>query len=97
MDWTHVETAIAAQRALSGSEWGRVGPLRVRMGVHTGHAEVEGTDYAVSHTFNRAARLMSAGHGGQILLSQETVALVQNQLPGVVSHLPPADKSHRTP
>ncbi len=80
-----VRAAVTAQRALAHTNWGRVGPLRVRMGIHTGQAQVEGRDYAVSHTFNRAARLMSAGHGGQILLSQETAALVRSQLPAEIS------------
>ena len=76
--------ALAAQRALQGETWGETGPLRVRMGLHTGPAEWTGEDYAVSHTLNRAARVMSAGHGGQILLSQEAADLVSRQLsPGV--------------
>jgi len=82
--------ALAAQRALLAQEWGETGPLRVRMGLHTGPAEVaqEGggrADYAVSHTLNRAARIMSAAHGGQILLSQETADLVRRELPPGVS------------
>jgi len=52
------------------------------MGLHTGEAEVDpaGDEYAVSHTKNRAARIMSAAHGGQILLSQESTDLVQRTL-----------------
>ena len=57
------------------------------MGLHTGEAELDpgGDEYAVSHTKNRAARIMSAAHGGQILLSQETGDLVDHQLPPGVS------------
>jgi len=63
---------------------GLTGPLKVRMGLHTGPAELDkqcNAPYEVSHTLNRAARVMSAGHGGQILLSQVTAELVARQLP----------------
>ena len=61
---------MAAQRALAAADWGDTGPLRVRMGLHTGPALADGDDYdtGTSHTLNRAARVMSAAHGGQILL-----------------------------
>jgi predicted ATPase/DNA-binding SARP family transcriptional activator len=73
--------AIAAQRALQIEPWPEaVGPVRVRMGLHTGPAELVGDDYAVSHTLNRAARVMGAGFGGQILLSQVTADLVTREL-----------------
>ena len=55
--------------------------LRVRMGIHTGPEEWLGSDYAVSHTLNRVARIMSAGHGGEILVSSETVESVNGILP----------------
>jgi predicted ATPase/class 3 adenylate cyclase len=82
--------ALAGQRALLAGTWPALtGPLRVRMGLHTGPAEIErsssGNDYAISHTLNRVARIMSAGHGGQILLSQETADLVERTLPDRVS------------
>ncbi|MEK7328400.1 MAG: AAA family ATPase, partial [Chloroflexota bacterium] len=64
-----VMAALAAQRALAATTWGATGPLRVRMGLHAGPAEARGGDYAASHTLNRVARVASAGHGGQILLS----------------------------
>lgn len=78
--------AIAAQKALLSAAWPtQTGPLKVRMGLHTGPAEIEhtpdGIDYAVSHTLNRAARIMSAGSGGQILLSREAADLVEQNLP----------------
>lgn len=76
-----VEAAAAGQRALALLSWGRVGPLRVRMGIHTGHAVSDGEDYEVSHTFNRTARIMSAGHGGQILLSVDVVDQLDGILP----------------
>src|SRR5258707_10127033 len=57
-----VDAAIAAQRALE---------LPVRMGLATGEAELRGGDY-FGTVLNRAARVMAAGHGGQILLAGAT-------------------------
>lgn len=61
-----VETAITAQRALK---------LPVRMGLATGEAEVRGGDY-FGTVLNRAARVMAAGHGGQILVAESTAVLL---------------------
>ncbi|MEZ4480323.1 MAG: adenylate/guanylate cyclase domain-containing protein [Dehalococcoidia bacterium] len=61
-----VLAAIDAQRALS---------LPVRMGITTGEAESRGHDY-FGPALNRAARIMAAGHGGQVLLAQSTASLV---------------------
>ncbi len=66
-----VEAAIAAQHRLV------VSGLTVRMGLHTGEAERVGDDYR-GRSVNRAARVMAIGHGGQILLSDITAALVRN-------------------
>ena len=55
-------------------------PLRVRMGLHTGVAELRDDDYFGS-AVNHAARIMSVGHGGQILLSHATEQLVRDTLP----------------
>ncbi len=80
--------ALAAQRALGDAHWGPTGPLKVRMGLHTGPAELDShgnAPYQVGHTLNRAARVMSAGYGGQILLSQEAADLVERGLPEGVS------------
>ncbi|MCC7164190.1 MAG: SIR2 family protein [Anaerolineae bacterium] len=76
-----LNSALDAQRALRDGSWGETGPLRVRMGIHTGPEEWLGSDYAVSHTLNRVARIMSAGHGGEILVSNETVEIVEGALP----------------
>jgi class 3 adenylate cyclase len=78
--------ALDAQRALRDEAWGATGPLKVRMGLHTGPGELrEGAlntrDYAVSHTLNRVARIRSAGHGGQVLLSMATAELLGDHLP----------------
>ena len=73
---TRWRAAIDAQLALAGEPWPETGPLRVRMGVHTGAAELRDGDYH-GPTLNRAARLMSVGHGGQILVSLVTSELVR--------------------
>ncbi len=61
-----VDAAIAAQRKLE---------LPVRMGIATGEAELHEGDY-FGAVLNRVARLMSAGHGGQILLAESTAVLL---------------------
>ena len=61
-----VDAAVAAQRALE---------LPVRMGIATGEAELRGADY-FGAVLNRAARVMAAGHGGQILLAESTAVLL---------------------
>jgi predicted ATPase/class 3 adenylate cyclase len=73
--------ALEAQRALNSETWDAIQPdsLRVRMGLHTGEAEARAGDYFGSAP-NRAARLMSIGHGGQILLSAVTADLVREGL-----------------
>ncbi len=76
-----VEAALQAQRGLAVTAWGEAEPLRVRMGIHSGPAEVSGDEYAVGHTLNRVARIMSAGHGGQILLSASAAELLKENLP----------------
>jgi class 3 adenylate cyclase len=72
--------AVDAQRRLQAEPWGEVGPLRVRMAVHTGVAEERDGDY-YGPALNRAARLLATGHGGQVLLSDATTALVRETLP----------------
>jgi class 3 adenylate cyclase len=71
---------LKAQHALAHEAWGETGPLRVRMGIHTGEAATREGDY-FGPTLNRAARIMSAGHGGQVLLSAAAAALVADELP----------------
>jgi predicted ATPase/DNA-binding SARP family transcriptional activator/class 3 adenylate cyclase len=72
--------AVAAQCAVSVEPWAVTGPLRVRMGLHTGEAQPRQGDY-VGPALNRAERIMSAGHGGQVLCSAATEALVRDALP----------------
>jgi predicted ATPase/Tfp pilus assembly protein PilF len=54
--------------------------VRVRMGLHTGEAQISSSDY-IGIDVHRAARIAAAAHGGQVLLSQKTYELVENQLP----------------
>jgi predicted ATPase/class 3 adenylate cyclase len=72
-----IEAAVAIQRAFAAQDWGETGPLLVRIGVHTGVAEERGGDY-FGPAVNRAARLMEIGHGGQVLVSSTTAALVED-------------------
>lgn len=73
-------TAIDAQRALGKASWDEVPPIRVRMAVHVGAAEERDSDY-FGPAVNRVARLLSAGHGGQVLLSLPATELVRDNLP----------------
>jgi class 3 adenylate cyclase len=75
-----VAGAVAAQRALAKHEWRDGADVRVRMGLHTGEPSVGAEGY---HGLDvvRAARICSAGHGGQILMSETTRALIGNDLP----------------
>jgi class 3 adenylate cyclase len=72
--------AVAAQRALTAHEWPRRSDVRVRMGLHTGEPQVGEHGY-LGIDVVRAARICSAGNGGQILLSETTRALLGNALP----------------
>jgi predicted ATPase/class 3 adenylate cyclase len=81
-----VAAALAAQQALIAERWEDLQPnaIRVRMGLHTGEAEMREGMYA-GPGLNRAARLMSIGHGGQTLLSSTTADLVRDMLPAGAS------------
>ncbi len=76
--------AVAAQQALRAASWGKLGALHVRMVLHTGVAEERDGDY-FGPPLNRAARLLTIGHGGQILLSRATQELVCDILPAGVA------------
>jgi predicted ATPase/class 3 adenylate cyclase len=79
-----VSAAIDAQRGLARHDWPDGTDLRVRVGLHSGEAYLAGDDYG-GFEVNRAARIANAGHGGQIVLSDPTRALVADALPeGVV-------------
>jgi predicted ATPase/class 3 adenylate cyclase/Tfp pilus assembly protein PilF len=76
-----LNAALQAQEGLHQEDWGDT-PIKVRMGIHTGKADVQDTgDYSGYLTLSRVQRLMSAGHGGQTLISQEAGQLLANELP----------------
>ncbi len=75
-----VAAAVAGQVAMAAEEWTKTGSLRVRMGLHTGSAELREGDYYGTAT-NRAARLMSIANGGQVIVSNATEELVRDVLP----------------
>jgi class 3 adenylate cyclase len=79
-----VAAAVAGQRALAGHEWPDGAEVKVRMGLHTGEPAV-GEEGYIGLDVVRAARICSAGHGGQVLLSETTRALVGGDLPDGVS------------
>jgi predicted ATPase/class 3 adenylate cyclase len=75
-----VRAAVTAQRGLAEHEWSHGRPLRVRMGMHTGTGVLGGDDY-LGIDVNRAARIAAAAHGGQVLLSDSTRSLAEQELP----------------
>ena len=75
-----VTAACALQRALLAESWPAQTPLRVRMALHTGEADLRDGDY-YGPAVNRCARLRAVAHGGQILLSAATAELVRDSLP----------------
>jgi class 3 adenylate cyclase len=79
-----LKAALETQRRLLSSEREQSGPLRVRMALHTGAAEERDGDY-FGPPVNRVARLLSAAHGGQVLLSLPAQELVRDQLPADTS------------
>ena len=75
------EAAAEAQRGLAAHPWPNGSEFRVRIGIHTGEPLVsdEGRYYGLS--VHRTARIMAAGHGGQILLSQATASVLEDDEP----------------
>jgi len=70
-----VTAAIEAQMVLAAEPWPEGAPVRVRMGLHSGSAEERDGNY-FGTAVNETARLMAVGHGGQVLCSQATAALL---------------------
>ena len=75
-----VAAAVAAQRALAAEPWPDGVSLLVRMGIHTGEPLASDERY-VGMGVHRGARICAAGHGGQVLLSNTTRELVEDELP----------------
>jgi predicted ATPase/class 3 adenylate cyclase len=82
--FSRASEALAAadkiQRAFSKEPWDLPSPLKVRIAIHTGEANLRDGDY-YGAAVNRCARLRTLAHGGQILLSQTTRSLVNGSLP----------------
>jgi predicted ATPase/class 3 adenylate cyclase len=75
-----LEAALAAQHALAAEAWGPIEPIRARMALHVGMVQQRDGDY-FGQPMNRVARLCTAGHGGQVLLSNAAQELVRDALP----------------
>ena len=75
-----IAAALAIQRAFVAEPWPTPRPIKVRIGLHTGDAELRDGDY-YGLAVNRCARLRDIAHGGQVLLSKTTAGLVTGRLP----------------
>lgn len=76
-----VAAAADGQRGLSAASWPHgPDPVRVRMGIHTGEAALAAGTY-VGSTVNRAARIAATAHGGQVVLSSASRALIGDACP----------------
>ncbi|HYN69705.1 MAG TPA: adenylate/guanylate cyclase domain-containing protein, partial [Candidatus Eisenbacteria bacterium] len=78
-----VAAAVEAQRSLQSAQWPQGHEVSVRMGLHSGEGIRGGDDY-IGLDVNRAARIASAAHGGQVLVSEATRALAERNLPSGV-------------
>ena len=74
-----IAAATEGQIAIAAEQWNSEATLKARIAIHTGEAEERNSDYFGS-AVNRAARLLDAAHGGQILLSESTAGLTQDSL-----------------
>jgi class 3 adenylate cyclase len=74
-----ISCAVDADRPLDLAVWGTIRPLRVRMGLHTGEAELREGNY-FGTAVNRAARLEAVGHGSQIVCSSTPAELAESQV-----------------
>jgi class 3 adenylate cyclase len=76
--------AVEIPRRLGEENWGALGALSVRIGLHAGEAQERGGDW-FGPALNRTARLMAVGHGGQVLVSGAAAALVGDAPAGGVA------------
>ena len=76
-----IAATVDAQRALAAEPWPDDAPIRVRMGIHTGDGRLDADGSYVGADVHRAARVAAAGHGGQVLVSETTSALIGDGLP----------------
>ena len=79
-----IASALTAQSTLLTGEWTEIGGLPVRMGLHTGEVELQGSDYE-GIPLNVVSRLVSSAHGDQIVVSSSTADLVGQNLPNNAS------------
>ncbi|MFN2184655.1 MAG: tetratricopeptide repeat protein, partial [Anaerolineae bacterium] len=79
-----IRAASRAQHDLNAEPWGYA-PIRVRMGIHTGGAEAVEGHYRGYLALSTVQRVMSAAHGGQVLLSEAALQLVQDELPAGIT------------
>ncbi len=80
-----VACVVQAQRQLQSFAWPEsLGSFRVRMALHSGTVEADGNDYR-GPVVNRVARLEGIAHGGQVVMSEATRALIQDSLPETTS------------
>jgi class 3 adenylate cyclase/DNA-binding CsgD family transcriptional regulator len=70
--------ALEIQRALAGHQWPAGAPVRVRIGIHTGQAVPDGQAYT-GLAVHRAARICAAARGGQVLVSQATQTIIEDE------------------
>ncbi len=76
-----ISAAVQSQIDLQAEDWGET-PIRVRMGIHTGKADLQDNGQYIGYlALSRVSRLMSAGHAGQVLVSLATQDLVRDELP----------------
>ena len=79
-----INAVVQCQRALAAQAWPEAVNVRVRMGLHTGEPQISSSKY-IGIDVHRAARIAAAAHGGQVLLSQTTRDLIENELPEDIS------------
>jgi class 3 adenylate cyclase len=79
-----LDAAVIIQRTLSERAWPNDLQCRVRVGIHSGRPTLTDTGY-IGLSVHTAARVCSAGHGGQIVVSHETKAAVEGSLPSDVA------------
>jgi len=85
-----LQAALKAQQYLHAEQWDET-PVKIRSGIHTGKAELQDNgDYSRYLTLSRVQRLMSAGHGGQILISGATRELARDK---IGDHRPPIEQN----
>jgi len=82
-EWA-IAAALEGQRALDEHDWSGMGPIRVRMAIHSGGVEVRDGDL-FGPALNRVARLLALGHGGQVLVSGVSATMLDAGLPPTAS------------